>query len=271
MKKVYTVKEEATLSEFLSNVTVGLSKNKILSQIKRGEARVNGKKVLTDLGLNVGDEVSFFLPEYLQVSVPIIFSDQNVAIVDKPIHTEVETALTCYMQEKFPFAKPLHRLDANTSGLVAFALNQKAYDELLTAFKERKVRKTYLAETVGSVKDGIYEAYLLKDSKNSKVRICDTQKPDSKWIKTGIEFVEKGEINLAKITLFTGRTHQIRAHLAYLGCPIVGDDKYGDKTANKKYGAVYQKLKAVSLVFDNLNSPFDSLNGKVFSTVENLN
>ena len=165
MKKVYSVKNESMLSEFLSSVIVGLSKNKILSQIKRGETRINGKKVLGDCKLCVGDEVTFFLPKILQVEVPIIYSDENIAIVDKPVHTEVETALTCYMQEKFHFVMPVHRLDVNTSGLVAFALNPTAYDEFLDAFKMHKVRKTYVAETVSSIKDGIYEAYLLKDSK----------------------------------------------------------------------------------------------------------
>ncbi len=271
MKKIISVENNCRLTELLASSCIGLSSARISSQIKRGEARVNGKKVYSDVRLVAGDSVSFFIPEGMEREVCSIYADENVAVVDKPAHTDVEIALTNRMKELYGYACPLHRLDRNTTGLVAFALNDGAYGELSLAFKERRVEKAYVAQTVGRVKDGIYEAFLLKDADMGRVHISDTQRPGYKWIKTEVTFTDGSWGNgifLARIRLYTGRTHQIRAHLAHLGCPVLGDDKYGDREANKKYGQGMQRLRSTRLSFCGLKPPFDYLNGKVFVTEE---
>lgn len=270
MKKNYTVTKKENLVHFLSSVSIGISKNRILSQIKRGEAKVNGQKVLNDVQLNVGDVVSFFIPADLEKEVEIVYQDKNIVIFDKPIHTDVEGGLTNRAIELFGYAKPVHRLDRNTMGLVVFALNDETYDQLLKAFKEKRVEKEYIAKTVGKVNDGIYQAYLFKDSKQSKVYIYSSQKQGSLPMKTGVQFETNADINIARIKLYTGRTHQIRAHLSYLGCPVLGDEKYGNIQANKKYNLHYQQLKSVKIVFDGLCSPLEYLNNKVFLANEKL-
>jgi len=271
MKRTFRVEKDNNLYDFLAMVTVGLTKNRIASQVKKGEVRVNGTKVKENLTLRPTDEVSIFLPESLEVNPVIIYSDDNIAVVNKGICTDVEGGLTLRLEEIFGYAKPLHRLDRNTTGLVAFALNKGAEEELTAAFKEGRVQKIYMARTVKRIENGIYEAYLKKDSDKAKVTISSEEKPNYKHIKTGIEFVENAQINLAKIRLFTGRTHQIRAHLAHLGCPVLGDDKYGDVEMNKKFGQTVQNLKSVSLCFNGLRPPLSYLNDRVFSIENEVN
>lgn len=160
----------------------------------------------------------------------------------------------------------LNRLDRNTKGLVIGAKTLKASQEVSLHIKNRTITKLYQAKVVGCVDSKlVLEGYLIKDEKNNKVSIFKNkpQNIDSSYIKTIIipKNYDKG-ISLVDIDLVTGKTHQIRAHLASVGYPILGDPKYGNQQINKKYSIREQELTAYRLEFP-IDIKIDSLKGLV--------
>ena len=165
---------------------------------------------------------------------------------------------------------PCHRLDRNTNGLVLFAKNEASLEILLKKFKNHEIQKKYLALVYGKPKNkkARLEAYLFKDNKKSLVYISDEFKTGYQKIITSYTVINEFENNssLLEVEIETGRTHQIRAHLAHIGYPIIGDGKYGINSVNKEFGFKYQQLTANQLTF---NFKTDSgilnyLNGKTF-------
>lgn len=156
------------------------------------------------------------------------------------------------------------------NGLVLFAKNQQALDILLKKFKDREIEKYYkcLVYGIPKVDSNILEAYLFKDTKKSLVYISDEFKKGYSKIITSYKILEKdikNNTSLLEVQLHTGKTHQIRAHLAHIGFPIIGDEKYGDYKINRKFNKKVQELCAYKLYFSfTTNSGFlEYLNGKV--------
>lgn len=183
-----------------------------------------------------------------------------------------ENSLTFFVQTQYlANAMPCHRLDRNTFGLVLFAKNKDALEILLDKFKYKEIEKHYLAYVYGipSKKQDRIEAYLFKDTKKSLVYISDEFKKGYQKIITSYDTLKtdtKRNTSVLDVKLETGKTHQIRAHLAHIGLPIIGDGKYGINSVNKAFGFKSQQLCSYKLKFNFCNNSgiLDYLNGKEF-------
>ena len=244
-----------------------LSYSTLMKLLRAKDVKVNGKRVNQDVTLNVGDKVElYYVPKSID-KYQTVFIDENVLVLDKKSGFTSENVYQTVC-ESYPTAKFIHRLDRNTAGIMIFALNDIAEQELLKGFKERLFEKIYTATVFGKMpkKEDVLSAYLLKDSEASLVKIFDKQVKGALPIKTGYKVVKEDALtSLVKVKLYTGKTHQIRAHLAHIGNFIVGDGKYGDNAFNQKMGAKSQMLFAseLTLKFDE-NSKLFYLNGKTF-------
>ena len=162
-----------------------------------------------------------------------------------------------------------HRLDTGTSGLVLLAKTPEAEEFLLEAIRKRSIRKRYLCVTFGRPQpaEATLHDYLLKDAESGTVHVIKSARPGAKEIITQYETLSvSGRLALLRVELVTGRTHQIRAHLASIGCPILGDSKYGNNAANRELKLKYQALCAWEIAFpQQIESPaFRYLEGKSF-------
>lgn len=188
----------------------------------------------------------------------LVYADANILALDKPVGLATAEAdggqdtLESRLKAVYGQAWPLHRLDVNTTGLVLFARTEAARDELLVAFENRHIHKTYHCVVKGtpSPKEALCRAYLLKDAQKARVTIFDSPVAGAKEIETAYRVLSsRGGESLLAVELHTGRTHQIRAHLAHLGHPLLGDDKYGDRDWNRARKVTLPRLCAVELTF----------------------
>lgn len=285
------------LDRFLLKVTDGVPESAIYKVLRKKRIKVNGKRV-TDGGFRIsaGDELELYLEDawfgqqhkQMWDSVPnrlrVVYEDAHIIIMNKPsgLLSQAEDGADClenrmrgylcrtgvfHPTEEQTFLPSLcHRIDRNTSGLVIGAKDGESLREMNRLIRTRKLRKFYRCEleTEPSAQQGEIIGWMYKDEKSRKMLFSEKERPGAAKCHTRYRVLRGGVPAQVEAELLTGRTHQIRAGFAHIGCPLVGDVKYG---AKRQKG--YQHLHAARILFDaELGGCLDDLSGREFTCFE---
>ena len=305
MKKISVNKNDEgnRLDKFINKCFPNIPYSLLYKYIRKKRIKVNGKKKDISYRLKENDILELYInDELLEKSnkssdfkaaskdIEIIYEDDNIMIINKKagliVHPDDDIKVDClinriknYLFKKGEFDPEnensfspalVNRIDRNTSGIVIAAKNAESLRILNLKMKERELHKKYICILCGTLKkkSEILKAFLDKNSSENKVYISDKMKSKNyKTILTKYSIIDKSKkFTLAEIELLTGRTHQIRAHMAYCGYPLLGDGKYGINKINREMGYKYQSLCAYKLKFDfkDKNNLLGYLDGKEF-------
>lgn len=242
--------------------------------LKRRDVKRDGVRLGGQDCVRPGDELVLYLPErYNPESACLVYDDARLLAAVKPQGLPVDVdqdgigadTLLNRLKEVNPDARLCHRLDAATGGLVLVAAEDEIYARALETFRIHALRKRYLAWTAGGFEksEGTLRAWLLKDARRSEVRVVHREMPGAKPIETQYRVVEdRGELARVALEPVTGRTHQLRAHMADFGHPILGDDKYGRRTLNHAHPGML-RLWCASVEIDK-GAPLAAYRGRRF-------
>ena len=295
-----TNEEGVRLSRFVESVTKDMPRSMMYKAFRNKRIKVNGKRAEPDTRLHQNDLIELYIndeffpagaaapakkPPRRQPPVTVIYEDGNIAVLYKPAHllchsdrtgdANLVDAFAAYLQAKGEydphaeqrFAPAIcNRLDRGTEGLVIAAKSYAALRDMNAIIRDNQMKKEYLTITVGTPPAGRHIAWLQHSEKSNKVRIHAREAEGYKQIITEVTPIrQNGPFTLCRIGLITGRTHQIRAHLAYLGHPVLGDIKYGNRKMNERTGLKTQALCAQRLTFDRIpqDNILHELSGRV--------
>ncbi len=293
------------LDKFLSAALPMLPKTMMYKYIRLKKIKVNRKRAEIGQMLALGDTVELFIKEEFLEASPrddffkrikptfgVVYEDENILLCDKPSgllchsdeageqNTLIEQ-VKAYLWKKgeyepeneASFAPALcNRIDRNTAGIVIAAKNAATLRVMNDKIKRRSVEKLYLLAVHGNMgkKEGKLEGYIVKDAKNNKVEVFDSLprgKKDAKRVVTEYRVVGTAPLgDILEARLVTGRTHQIRAHFAHTGHPLVGDGKYAVNRSDRTLGFKNQELYSYKLIFmPDEDSHLDYLEGRTFT------
>lgn len=252
------------LSAYLRRAFPRIPASLLKETMKKRDVRVNGVKSDGQASVRGGDELTLYLPDkYLSAPLRILYEDERMLAVEKPAGVPVDEdadsigadTMLARLRAYCPTASLAHRLDAGTGGVLLAGKSEEGLAHLLDAFKSHRVEKTYLCLVRGAPNppQADRKAFLLKDAASAHVRILNVPAPGALSIETRYRLLEaRGDMSLLEVQLVTGRTHQIRAHLSFLGYPLLGDDKYGDRAFNRAHHAAQIALWCARLRLDGL-------------------
>lgn len=289
MREITIEKNDANqrLDKFLAKLCPNMPEAMLYKSLRKECVRVNGKHIRDGaFKLSQGDVLKLFLKdEFFEKSAPddemlnikpqinIVYEDENILLVNKiagmVVHTddgEGEPALIdhirAYLYQKGEYVPEAentfvpslcNRIDRNTSGIVIAAKNAEALRIMNQKVKDREMIKLYLCVACGRFEKKSDElcGFLFKDEKEKRVYVYDKSRVGTKTIITRYRVLcERNDLSLVEVELVTGRTHQIRAHLASIGHPLLGDGKYGINKINKEHKKAYQQLCSYKLTFE---------------------
>ena len=275
------------MDKFITKAVPALPKNLMYKYLRLKRIKLNGKRCEISTKLSEGDTVQMYIndeffpeesgkPDFLlsPAVLDIVYEDENILLVNKKVglvvHEDDEGSSDTligrilhylYNKKEYDTAKECsfvpalcNRIDRNTSGIVICAKNAESLRILNQKIKDRELSKHYLCVTVGipEKKEAELKAYLIKDETSNQVKIYPDMREGAKTVITNYSIIKENrekQLALLDVDLITGRTHQIRAHLAYEGYPLLGDGKYGINRINRQYNIKTQALCAYKLTF----------------------
>jgi 23S rRNA pseudouridine955/2504/2580 synthase len=286
MKEIIIGKNDSgqRLDKFLQKAFPNLPISLMYKEIRKKNIKLNGKRAEINTQLHQYDSIKLYLNDEFFVTdsnkifkcvtneLDIIYEDENILLINKKngmvVHEDIDGSAdnllnrlkkNLYDRGEYDpdseqsFAPALcNRLDRNTGGIVIAAKNAESLRIINEKIKNREIEKRYLCITYGvpNPPGAVIKAYLKKDEKQFNVKIFDKPNPHSKEIITEYRVLrDNGVLALCEVILHTGRTHQIRAHMAHIGCPLLGDGKYGSERINREFKVKTQALFAYKLKF----------------------
>lgn len=302
MKEIRITENEAQqrLDRFLRKYLSDYKLGDIYKLFRNKKVKVNNKREKENYMLQLDDIVQLYISDTSVIEVKqkmtpakpieVVYEDENILLVNKPFgllthpdspgdnDTLIDRALYHISQQEGYIPSPTftpstcNRLDRNTGGIVIVAKNYTALKSANKLVRERGIKKLYLCVVKGVINEaGEVENFLLKDEESNKVDILETHEEGAKGVHTKYNpIAHNNDYSLMEVELITGRPHQIRAHFASIGHPIVGDIKYGDKNTNKlfldRFGLRHQFLYAYKLIFTSKEDGLEYLKGRSFTS-----
>ena len=281
MREIIVGKNDIRLDKFLQEQFPALTFTKLSKALKTNKLKVNNKKMPLNTHVKKGDVIKLFILDEELIDTPkfikpedIVYEDLNILVAfkapglisidDDPQADSLDRRIKTYLNSDE--GSICHRLDTGTSGLLIYAKNNDTEQAILEAIKNHKLQKFYRCVTFGWPKEnaGTIQNFLKKED-DGYVKVYSTKVEGAKEAITKYSVTKKvNELAILDVELLTGRTHQIRVHMKSLGCPILGDSKYGNEEANRKYKKKRQCLCAYKIILPKFTGNLEYLSNRVF-------